>query len=91
MITKIFIAAAALLMISTGRAIAGGGTLYFTAQEIEAAYKYQEDHGERLRHPLKPNDCHEGFGNRVAPMASCSLPAYPVRRQHGVESDKHEP
>lgn len=60
MITKIFTAVAALLLISTGQAVAGGETWSFTAQEIEAAYKYQENHGERLRHPLKPNDCREG-------------------------------
>ena len=30
---------------------------YFTAEEVEAAYQYQQNYGERLRAPLRAADC----------------------------------
>ncbi|HVO93921.1 MAG TPA: hypothetical protein VMT22_13815 [Terriglobales bacterium] len=30
---------------------------YFTAEEVEAAYQYQQNYGERLRAPLRAGDC----------------------------------
>jgi hypothetical protein len=39
---------------------------FFTAQEIEIAYRYQEGFGERLRNPLKARDCLLGQTKFVA-------------------------
>src|SRR5918999_3257204 len=33
---------------------------YFTAQEIDVAFRYQEQFGNRLSHPLKPSGCLNG-------------------------------
>lgn len=41
-------------------AIANDSGGYFTPAEIAAAYRYQEHHGRRLRHPLKPFGCYTG-------------------------------
>ena len=30
---------------------------YFTAYEVEAAYQYQQNYGERLRAPLRAGEC----------------------------------
>ena len=39
---------------------AGADSWYFTAVEIEAAYRYQERFGQRLLRPIKPAECNFG-------------------------------
>jgi hypothetical protein len=39
---------------------------FFTAESIEAAYRYQEDYGERLRNPLRAKECLFGSAEFVA-------------------------
>ena len=39
---------------------AGPNSWYFTASEIEAAYRYQERFGQRLLRPIKPAECNFG-------------------------------
>lgn len=39
---------------------------YFTAEQIEVAYRYQEKFGRRLQTPLKPRDCYFGKTEFVA-------------------------
>jgi len=41
---------------------------YFSAQEIDAAYRYQELFGGRLRHPLKPQACYHGKSEFIASL-----------------------
>lgn len=55
--SKFFFAIVALVVFSTGQAHAGDDPWYYTAKEMEIAYKYQQDFGERLRHPLMPEPC----------------------------------
>ena len=47
----------ALALWSAGDALAVD-TWYFTAGEIEIAYRYQQNFGQRLGHPLKARDCY---------------------------------
>ena len=42
------------------------GGWYFTSTEIATAYRYQEQFGRRLRHPLKPTACSFGKSEFVA-------------------------
>ncbi len=42
------------------------GVWYFTAEEISAAYQYQESYGERLRNPLRAAGCMFGGGEFAA-------------------------
>jgi len=55
-----------LLLGSTVPAIGMDGGWYFTPAEIESAYRYQEHHGRRLQHPLKPSGCYAGQSDFVA-------------------------
>ena len=41
-------------------------TWYFTAEEVEAAHQYQENYGERMRHPLPARECMLGHQEFVA-------------------------
>ena len=58
-------AVAELILIMFGVTIAQAaesGSRYFTAGEIEVSYRYQEQFGQRLRHPINRTVCH--FGQR---------------------------
>ena len=57
---KIVIAIAALLAVGEGPSHAGDDRWFFTASEIAAAYRYQEQFGGRLSNPLKPEQCYYG-------------------------------
>ncbi len=63
---KFFFAIAALLVFSGGQTHAGDDPWYYTAKEMEIAYKYQQDAGERLGHPLNPEPCLLGKQEFVA-------------------------
>ena len=43
-----------------GRAFADDRKWYFSARELDAAYRYQEQFGQRLRYPIKPSGCYMG-------------------------------
>jgi len=58
--------ALALSLWSAGDAFAVDNTWYFTAGEIEIAYRYQQNFGQRLRHPLKARDCYFGKPDFIA-------------------------
>jgi len=55
------------LIVITG-ALADGifNKWFFTADSIEAAYRYQEDYGERIRNPLRAKQCLFGSAEFVA-------------------------
>ena len=60
-------AAAANLLVAT--AAIGDGIFnkwFFTAENMEAAYRYQEDNGERIRNPLRAKECLFGSAEFVA-------------------------
>jgi hypothetical protein len=48
------------ILLSTVSAAFAVDQWYFTAEEIEVAYRYQQNFGRRLRHPLKPQNCYFG-------------------------------
>ena len=54
---KFFLAIAALVFVLNGHAYSGDDPWFYTTDEIAIAYKYQEQFGARLRHPLKPEEC----------------------------------
>jgi hypothetical protein len=54
------VAISLLLSFSASPAQADGGSWFFTAQELEIAYRYQERFGKRLHRPLKPVACFNG-------------------------------
>ncbi len=56
---RFFVAMVALVLFS-GRVYAADGTWFFTADEMKIAYRYQENYGKRLAHPLKPTQCFYG-------------------------------
>ena len=63
-------AVAALILLAMGMTIseaAESGSRYFTAAEIEVSYRYQEQFGRRLHHPINPTVCH--FGQREFPAS----------------------
>ncbi len=49
-----------------GDAFAVDSIWYFTADEIEIAYRYQQNFGQRLGHPLKARDCYFGKPDFIA-------------------------
>ena len=49
-----------------GNALADDNIWYFTADEIEIAYRYQQNFGRRLHHPLKARDCYFGKADFIA-------------------------
>jgi hypothetical protein len=49
-----------LFSFSPSPAQADGGSWFFTAHELEIAYRYQEQFGKRLHRPLKPAACFNG-------------------------------
>ncbi len=55
-----------LFLNSAGPAVGVDSDWYFTSTEIDAAYRYQEKFGSRLRNPLKPNRCYYGESEFVA-------------------------
>jgi hypothetical protein len=55
-----FVIVAALPCARSEQAFSEDSSWYFTANQIDAAYKYQEHFGRRLHRPLKPNDCFIG-------------------------------
>lgn len=60
---KILTAVAALVLVAMGATIAQPAELdywYFTAAEIDAAYRYQEQFGRRLHRPINPTICYFG-------------------------------
>ena len=46
-----------LLMVAPSQVHAGDDPLLFSAEEMAHAYRYQQQLGARLRHPLKPEEC----------------------------------
>jgi hypothetical protein len=50
---------ATMYVIVAGRAFADGifNNWFFTPEKIEAAYRYQEDYGARIRNPLRAKEC----------------------------------
>jgi hypothetical protein len=65
-ISLFFFSSALAILLSTGGAALGGERWYFTASEIEIAYRYQQHFGRRLSHPLKPQDCYYGKAEFIA-------------------------
>jgi len=55
-----FILLTVLAFLGTNSAAAGETAWYFSAEEINTAYRYQEQFGSRLRNPLKPTACFLG-------------------------------
>ncbi len=63
---KYVVTFALLLIICQGLAEAADRTWFFTADEIKVAYRYQEQYGRRLAHPLRPTECFYGATEFVA-------------------------
>lgn len=57
---KSFTGIAVVLAASFGQSFAKDDRWFFTAAEIADAYRYQQQFGARLRHPLEPQICFEG-------------------------------
>jgi hypothetical protein len=55
-----------IVLVLAGEASAIDNSWYFTAEQIEVAYRYQQNFGKRLRSPLKPHDCYYGKTEFVA-------------------------
>jgi hypothetical protein len=55
-------------MVAARPAAGGDSGWYFSPAEISVAYRYQENHGRRLRHPLKPFGCYTGQSEFTAPF-----------------------
>jgi len=55
-----------ILLKTAGPALGMDGGWYFTSTEIATAFRYQEQFGRRLRHPLKPSACSFGPSEFVA-------------------------
>ena len=56
-------AVAGLILVALGVTMAQAAesaSRYFSAAEIEVSYRYQEQFGRRLRHPINPTVCHLG-------------------------------
>ena len=67
MIRRDFKILAMVILLQTGAPALGmDGGWRFTSTEIDAAYRYQEQFGRRLRHPLKPSACSFGKSEFVA-------------------------
>ena len=61
-----FAAAANLLVATAGLGDGMFNKWFFTAENMEAAYRYQEDYGERIRNPLRAKECLFGNAEFVA-------------------------
>lgn len=57
---KSLMSAAFVLAVSFGQSFARDDPWFFTANEIADAYRYQQQFGARLRHPLEPQACLHG-------------------------------
>ena len=60
------ISVAFVLAVSSGQSVAQDDRWFFTATEIAAAYRYQQQFGARLRSPLEPQTCLHGKMDFVA-------------------------
>jgi hypothetical protein len=49
-----------MLLGSLATAFAQSSPWYFDAEQIDTAYRYQRNYGQRLRRPLNPQDCYYG-------------------------------
>jgi hypothetical protein len=87
---------AALVFITVGATLGSGATVrswYFTATEIEAAYRYQEQFGRRLHRPINPTVCY--FGQKEFPasyqgkafQAPCSFITETIRHLKAMLED----
>jgi len=74
-VTKLFIAAAALVAVSNGQVFSGDGLWFFSANEIAVAYRFQQHYGTRLRYPLKPEGCLYGQEEFTATFQGVQFPA----------------
>jgi len=74
-VTKLFIAAAALVAVSNGQVFSGDGLWFFSANEIAVAYRFQQHYGARLRYPLKPEGCLYGQEEFTASFQGKQFPA----------------
>ena len=66
MIGHRFYASGLAILLWIGGAALPTDSWYFTASEIEIAYRYQQHFGRRLSHPLKPQDCYYGKAEFIA-------------------------
>src|SRR4029434_11005309 len=57
---KSFISVAFVLAVFSEPSFAKDDMWFFTANEIANAYRYQQQFGARLRHPLEPQACFQG-------------------------------
>src|SRR6267142_1530828 len=55
-----FVSVAFVLAASFGQSFAKDDRWFFTANEMADAYRYQQQFGARLRHPLEPQTCLQG-------------------------------
>ena len=55
-----FVGVAVVLAASAGQFFARDDRWFFTANEMADAYRYQQQFGARLRHPLEPQTCLQG-------------------------------
>jgi len=55
-----FVGVAVVLAASLGQSFAKDDRWFFTANEMADAYRYQQQFGARLRHPLEPQTCLQG-------------------------------
>jgi hypothetical protein len=65
----------ALSLTSTAPALGVDNDWFFTSVEIKNAYRYQEQFGRRLSHPLKPQDCYYGKSEFTASFQGKSFVA----------------
>jgi len=55
-----FISVAFVVAASFGQSFANDDPWFFTAKEMASAYRYQQQFGARLRHPVEPQTCLQG-------------------------------
>src|SRR5687767_5244855 len=65
-----------------GLAFAERNPWYFTASEIDAAYRYQYNYGQRLRSSLDPRDCYYGKPEFLAQFRRRQFPVSCRSVQH---------
>jgi hypothetical protein len=82
MIGHRFYASGLVILLWIGSAALASDSWYFTASEIEIAYRYQQHFGRRLNHPLKPQDCYYGKAEFTAEYQGKTFLAPCVFIQH---------
>ena len=64
--TFLHVSSIVILLGSLAAARAQSSPWYFNAEQMDAAYQYQRNYGQRLRNLLNPHDCYYGKAEFMA-------------------------